>query len=30
MSAPIDESDSKVIMDLYSDGKTCKIYELNV
>lgn len=28
--AKIDKSDSKVIMDLYSDGKTCKIYELNV
>lgn len=26
----IDESDSKVIMDLYSDGKICKIFELNV
>lgn len=26
----IDESDSKVIMDLYSDGRICKIFELNV
>lgn len=26
----IDESDSKVIMDLYSDGKICKFFELNV
>ena len=26
----IDELDSKTIMDLYSDGKTCEISELNV
>lgn len=26
----IDESDSKIIMDLYSDGKICEISELNV